>query len=334
MIRHLGLLLIGFVLGTLAFGFINFEEAKNIDQLLLSGLLGVLVTYAVFLSNPFLNKILNWKNHTGLRLLLGILWDTTMGFALIWIGVWAYGLLQNGSGFQDAMDMETGLKLGILLFCAAVIYNIAYFAFYSYNQYTTAQLLELKVERKQAELQLATLKSQLSPHFLFNCVNSLSVLFHDNTKRAEHFIRSMAKSYQYTLDHCRTSLIPVKEELDFVESYAFLLSTRFGEALTLKIDLNEDHHLSKIPPLTLQLLLENVVKHNTVSAANPITVTIKGNDKSLLITNNKVEKKRHIPSTGIGLKNIRQRYRILSKSQIKIDDNEYFTVTLPLLKDE
>jgi sensor histidine kinase YesM len=332
--RHLSLFLTGLVLGILVFGFINFEQTKHIDQLLLSGLLGVAVAYIVDYSNPILNGFLSWKRYTGIRLLLGILWNTLCSFVLIWLSIWAYRFSNNGTSFWNAMDMETGLKLGILLFCAAVIYNIAYFAFYSYNQYTTAQLQELKTERKQAELQLATLRSQLSPHFLFNCINSLSVLFHDNTEKAERFIRAMAKSYQYTLEHCRTSLISVKEELEFVESYAFLLGTRFGDAFGLKINLQEHHLLSKIPPLTLQLLIENAVKHNAISALHPMELTITGTNTSLRITNNKALKKQVLPSTGIGLKNITQRYKILSKAKIKIEDTECFTVTLPLLKDE
>ena len=334
MLRHLSLLLIGCILGVLVFGFINFEQSQNVVQLLLSGFLGVLVVYLAHGSNPFLNRLLNWKTYTGVRLLAGILWNTVSSFAMIWIGAWCYGALTQSTSFLSALDMEQGLKLGILLFCGAVIYNICYFAFYSYNQYATAQLFELKRERKQAELQLATLKSQLSPHFLFNCINSLSVLFHDNTQKAELFIRSMAKSYQYTLENCRRSLISVKEELEFVESYAFLLGTRFGDAFKINVNLNAAHLSSKIPPLTLQLLVENAVKHNKVNAADPIEVTISGDTNSLIISNNKVARRQAAPSTGIGLKNIIGRYQMLSKVKMKVEDADRFTVTLPLVHDE
>lgn len=331
--KHLGLLLIGFTLGSLVFGFINFEQSQDLVQVLLSGLLGVLVTYAVYFSNPTLNVLFDWKKYTGVRLLLGILWNTLSGFLLIWLCIWMYNIFTNDRSILNTLDMEEGLKLGILLFCAAVIYNIVYFVFYSYNQYTNTQLAELKTDRKQAELQLATLKSQLSPHFLFNCINSLSVLFHDNVQKAETFIRSMANLYQYTLENCRESLISVRSEVEFVESYAFLLKTRFGEAFALHVDLKEEHLQSKIPPLTLQLLLENAVKHNTVSRSHPISVTIAGKGSSLTVTNNKNPKVQVKPSTGVGLKNIQGRYRILSKSKVSIADNEQFTVTLPLVFD-
>ncbi|MEM1260700.1 MAG: histidine kinase [Bacteroidota bacterium] len=334
MLRHLGLLFTGFLLGTLVFGFINFGQSQEFIQLLLSGCLGVLVIYTFFYSNPFLNRLLDWKRYTGIRMLLGIVWNTISSFVLIWLGVWIYSYMTKGTSILNTFNLEQNLKLGILLFCSTVIYNIFYFAFYSYNQYAIIQLSELKRERKQAELQLATLKSQLSPHFLFNGINSLSVLFHYNTQKAEIFIRSMAKSYQYTLDNCRRSLISIKDELDFVESYAFLLSTRFGDAFTLKVELNDYHLGSKIPPLTLQLLVENAIKHNTVSAAHPMEVYISGDGDYLVVSNKKVDKKQTPLSTGIGLRNIMGRYNMLSKLKMKVEDGDRFTVTLPLLKDE
>ena len=332
MLRHLALLLIGFHLGALVFGFVNFEQSQDIFQLLLSGCLGVLVVYVVFYSNPFLNRVFDWKKWTGVRLLLGILWSSISSFGLIWIGVWGYTLIQQRSNSAVPLNMEQDLKLIILLFCISVVYNIVYFAFYSYNQYATAQLLEVKRERKQAELQLATLKSQLSPHFLFNAINSLSVLFHDNTQKAETFIRSMANSYQYTLENCRKSLISVQEELDFVQSYAFLLETRFGEALRLTIDLDQEHLASKIPPLTLQLLIENAIKHNAISQAQPLEVKITGSANTLVVSNTKTPKKQASSSTGIGLKNINRRYKLLSKHHIKVEDGTHFIVTLPLMR--
>ncbi|UOY06599.1 histidine kinase [Muricauda sp. SCSIO 64092] len=332
--KHLSLFGIGFVLGALTFGFVNFEQSQRLGQLILSGVLGVLVAYLVFFSNGPLNRLLAWKKNTGIRLLLGILWNMVSTYGIVFICVGLYGYFTMGRPFLNSMDLETRLELGILLFCAAVIYNIAYFAFYSYDQYTTAQFLELRTERRQAELQLAALKSQLSPHFLFNCINSLSVLFHDHTEKAETFIRSMAKSYRYTLDNHSTSLISIREELAFVESYAFLLKTRFGDGFRLQVGLDANHLQSKIPPLTLQILVENAVKHNTVTKANPIKVTITGNEDFITITNTKIRKRQSAPSTGIGLKNITGRYGILSNAKIKIEDNTHFMVNLPLLKNE
>ena len=332
--RHLTLLLIGIAGGLLIFSFINFDESQNTFQKALSGFLGVLVAYATYYSNIPLNALLDWKRFTGVRLLLGILCNTVGGFILIGGSVWGYRALATGTPFSETLSMEQRLKLGILLFCAAIIYNVVYFAFYSYNQYTTAQLKALKAEREQAAMQLATLKAQLSPHFLFNCINSLSVLFHDHVAKAEGVIRAMAKLYQYTLTHCRDPLISVKEEMEFVQAYAFVLNTRFGDAFSLDVRLDPEHLETQIPPLTLQLLLENAVKHNVGTASEPIQVVISGQAASLQVRNTKNPIKHKKPSTGVGLRNIQGRYRLLSKAKIRWEDADDFTVTLPLLFNE
>ena len=162
-------------------------------------------------------------------------------------------------------------------------------------------------------------------------MNSLSASFQSDIEKAESFIRAMAKSYQYILEQYSSSLITVKEELEFVHSYGFLLKTRFGEGFQLKVALQAEQLESKIPPLTLQILVENALKHNTVSSTDPVTVNIRANGKELQVTNNKIPKTAHPPSTGIGLRNIAARYAILSKSRIQITDANEFTVTLPLL---
>ncbi len=329
--KHLSLLIVGFTLGVLVFGFIKFDQIQDQTQSLLSGLLGVVITYLAFYSNTLLNALLPWKQWTGIRLLAGILWNSGSGYLLVLLGVGLYPLVLGKGKFSGAMAMDTQLKLGILLFCAALIYNVAYFAFYSYNYYTTQQLAELRTQREQAELQLAALKSQLSPHFLFNCMNSLSALFQSDISRAETFIRAMAKSYQYTLENYRSSLIKVKEELEFVNSYGFLLKTRYGEGFQLKVNLEAAQLEGKIPPLTLQILVENALKHNAVGASHPILVSITGHSNTLQVSNNKIPVKVKKSSTGIGLKNIASRYSLLSGSRIKIEDATHFTVTLPLL---
>ncbi|MEM8506642.1 MAG: histidine kinase [Bacteroidota bacterium] len=331
--KHLSLFLIGVILGILVFGFVNFEQAQDRIPSILSGLLGVSIVYVTFYSNTLLNRFFPWRNWTGVRLLTGILWNSTSAYALIGLGIWSYDMGKGMDTFNKVMEHDTLVKLGVLLFCGALIYNVFYFAFYSYNQYSKEQVAALRVERKQAELQLAALKAQLSPHFLFNCMNSLSALFQSDVVKAEAFIRAMAKSYQYTLGQYTTSLTSVREELEFVHSYGFLLRTRFGEGFHLKVHLDAEQLERKIPPLTLQILVENALKHNTVSSATPIQVHISGTTKELRITNNKVPKKEKRPaaSTGIGLKNITARYRILSKNGIRIEDAEDFIVTVPLL---
>ena len=330
MLKHLALFFIGFILGTMTLAFINFGENPRVGLLICSGFLGIAIAYIITFFNQFLNQLLDWKN-TGIRLLVGWISNSAVVFGMTWLSVFTWKSIFSSSPAESVFGMETILKLIILIACGALVYNIIYFAFYSYNHYSKIQLLELKSERKQAELQLNTLKAQLSPHFLFNCINSLSVLFHDHTAKAEIFIRSMAKSYQYTLEHHRKSLVSLQAELEFVNSYVFLLKTRFGEAFDLKLHIDESHLKTKIPPLTLQLLIENAVNHNLVQKEKPIIVEISSDPMSLVVTNNKVIKKSSRPSAGIGLRNIKERYKLLATSKIKVEDGEQFKVTLPIV---
>lgn len=329
--KHLGLCGIGLILGMLAFTFLNFEQVQDRLQLLLSGLLGILVAYTVSFFNELLNRYLDWRN-TGIRLLVGTIANGALSMALVSLAILCHNQWFDRSR-TELFPMKTVLELAILIAVVSLVYNIIYFAFYSYNHYSKLQLAELRMERRQAELQLATLKTQLSPHFLFNCINSLSVLFHDRTQKAETFIRSMAGTYQYALQHHSRSLVTLDEEMQFVQSYVFLLKTRFGEAFHLKTTIDADHLTSKIPPLTLQLLVENAVNHNLVHTGQPMIVHIYSDRKNLVVMNNKVPKKMGFKSSGIGLKNIVERYRLLSKSTIAIADGDNFKVTLPILAD-
>ena len=198
--------------------------------------------------------------------------------------------------------------------------------------YVQGQVSELKLERKQTQLQLSALRSQLSPHFLFNSMNTLSSLFPKDVKRAETFIRALAESYQYTLNKYQEPLVTLSEELEFVKAYCFLMRTRFGDHLTLEIKLSPEIIQTKVPPMTLQMLVENAVKHNVMSASQPLHVEMKTVDKWLYVINNKTVKRPKMESLKIGLKNIASRYELLAHKSIEVSDKQDFTVRLPLLK--
>jgi len=296
----------------------------------MSGGLGVLTLYLTVLTNGVLNRLVPFKSFPGLRILIGIVWNTFFSLFLVYVGFTLY-LSIGGYQMETALRYEIFTKLTILLFCAALLYNIIYFALYSYYDYAKGQLIELQLERKQGELQLLTLKSQLSPHFLFNSINSLTALFRKDVKRAEIFIRSLAKSYQYTLDKCKSNLVTVGEELSFVEAYLFLIKTRFGDACMITIDLDQKILDKQIPPLTLQLLVENAVKHNSFSVERPLEILISNTPTTITVANNKTKNKVQVSSTKIGLKNIKARYELLTKQAVEVLDGTRFIVKIPLL---
>ena len=328
--KHLALIGLGYLLGILMYGFVNFNMLHSTIELYLSGCLGVLTLYLVIGSNAPLNKILLFKKALGPRLFLGILWAFFIGFLVALTGAYSYTKWADLS-WNPFTDYNFTMKLGIVLFCAALLYNLIYFALYSYNEYARGQILELQLQRKQAELQLRILKSQLSPHFLFNCLNLLSMLFNKDVRTAETFIRSMAKSYDYILEHCKTPLVSVKKELEFVNAYLFLIKTRFGKAVVTKVDVGAEAQKRQVPPLTLQLLLENAIKHNSFDANHPISIKIYDHGNALVVTNTKNLKKNPSVSTKIGLDNIDHRYKFLTHKKVKVVNEAMFTVTIPLL---
>lgn len=329
--KHFSLVFIGFLLGIAFYGYINFSGFQNNTELFFSGLLGIFVAYLVHFSNLPLNKYLPWKKQPGFRLLVGIFIHLIIGLLVVNGILWAYANLLGLNPLFSEDPNDVLIKIGILLFCLALVYNIIYFAFYSYYEYSKGQVLEIKLKRKQTELQLNALKSQLSPHFLFNSMNALSSLFQKDVEKAESFIRSLASSYQYVLDKYESPLVRLEEELSFVDAYCFLIKTRFGDYLHMEVDFPPAVLQSKIPPLTLQMLVENAVKHNVMEPSKPLYVRMDLNGTDIRVSNNKTAERSKLESLKIGLKNIASRYELLTDKSIQVIDDKDFTVRLPLI---
>ncbi len=193
------------------------------------------------------------------------------------------------------------------------------------------EIRSVEMMNNQLNLQFEALKSQLDPHFLFNSLNTISSLLYKDTEKAEKFIRMFAESYRFIFQQNDKALIPLQKELDFVEAYNFLLEVRFQEAYELKINLPENIKKSYVPPLSVQMLVENAIKHNLISQTSPLAVEIVS-DKDYLCVKNNINPLREQPeSFQIGIENIKKRYSFFTKENILLDKNEHFKVSLPLL---
>jgi len=299
---------------------------------LLSGFLGLLVVYVLYFLAIKLDKLFPWQTQTNNRLFIGFVLQMFVAFSIIFGSIYLYStyIISNEDFFIDYQD--TLIKLSILLCILLLVYSVIYFAFYSYYSFATLQIESVKQERKQIDLQLKALKSQLSPHFLFNSLNTISSLAHSNTKKSELFIRKLANMYQFTLNSYHSMLIPLEEELDFVASYQYLLETRFENKLAIKIDIPQELNASKIPPLTLQMLIENAVKHNTLDKNNPLQVSVYVEGNFICIKNNITEEPSNKTSFHIGLKNINTRYLLLASKGISISNGTIFLVKIPIIR--
>jgi ligand-binding sensor domain-containing protein len=188
--------------------------------------------------------------------------------------------------------------------------------------------------REKVQSQFDTLRNQVNPHFLFNSFNTLISIISTNQKAAIGYVEKLSDYFRIVLEQREKDVITIKEEMELVNSYLFLQKQRFGENLLIEVDLSDVALRSIVPPLTLQLLVENAIKHNVISKSKPLTIHIKGDEICISVSNNLQPKLTKEPSTGIGLENIRHRYRILFNCEVKTWNDELnFIVTLPINKD-
>lgn len=329
-------------IGVFFYAYIHFSEkavfpdvSGNLSGLLASALVGVLAGSGLYYTNKGLDKLMPWKNHYAARFLVGYVVNYTVGLTIIlgvsMVFVFLLGKETFWTGFSTA-DEDMNLKVGILLLAIIFIYKVIYALLYSYQQYAIAQLEGLQRERKQLELQFEALKSQLSPHYLFNSLNTISSLIYKDRPSAEQFIRRLAQTYQYILSTQNKRFVPLKEEVDFVQSYYYLLRIRFQQQLNVEINLPSNIMNSKIPPLTLQILVENAVKHNNLSSDQKLFIYITAQDNTYLrVINTKIGNDHSVQSFKVGLENIRKRYEFFTDKKIEIKDDEKFSVTLPVI---
>lgn len=196
----------------------------------------------------------------------------------------------------------------------------------------------LKLQRKTAELQqqndkanYIALQNQLNPHFLFNSLNTLIAEIEYDPKNAIAFTQKLSDVYRYVLQSQKKTLVTLEEEIDFMNAYIFLHKVRLGDCITIINRIDDECRCSKIPPLTLQLLVENVIKHNYINEKNKMLITLTNKDNSLEISNN-IKPKISSVTSGTGLKNLSERYKLITKNDIEVIKNEtIFTVKVPIM---
>jgi len=189
-----------------------------------------------------------------------------------------------------------------------------------------------KLNKERIAAELAALKNQINPHFLFNSLNTLSSLVYKDPEQADEFIQQLSKVYRYLLENKEKDLIPLSEELNFIESYIYLLKIRFKEGFEVSIQLQPEHLQTLIAPNSLQILLENAVKHNIIAKKTPLAIRIYEQGNFLVVENNLQERRNKEYSSKTGLHNINVRYEYLAQKQIVIEQNaQYFTVKIPFI---
>ena len=282
---------------------------------------------AVFI---YLDSVYKENRFTINRLIVGFLSTFFITLFVVFILRVFEEVIVDGVSFQKYLQNENSghFLIPMVLF---VVVSLAIHAFYFYKTLQENKVQEQKIIATTANAQFESLKNQIDPHFLFNSLNVLSSLIEENPENAQKFTTSLSKIYRYVLEQKDKELVAVTEELAFAKIYMQLLEMRFENSISYELPeiVSED---AKVIPLSLQLVLENCIKHNVVSSSKPLHITIRIEENQLVVENNWQKKDVLSSGKGVGLQNIVNRYGLLTERKVKItNDEKFFTVYLPIL---
>lgn len=279
----------------------------------------------------YLDKKFEVERFTKKRIIIGFLGSFLISVFVIFLLRIVEDVLIEERSFETFMKSET-LANYLVTIIITFFVTLAFHAFYFYKAYQENKVKEQKIIAGTASAQFESLKNQIDPHFLFNSLNVLSSLIEENPENAQKFTTSLSKVYRYVLEQKDKELVSVSEELQFAKTYMNLLKMRFENSITFEIPKGFENEEAKVVPLSLQLLLENCIKHNVVSEAKPLHVKISIENNQLVVTNNLQKKDVLSDRRGVGLQNIVNRYAILTKRNVLVEENENeFKVFLPIL---
>jgi hypothetical protein len=289
---------------------------------------GLLMTAGIWLGCMaivhYLWRKFPWEFHPVKHLIWEILTITA------WTMLYSFILYSIESGLQifervENLFMEAVITL-LITYLITAIHELVFF----YQQWKHHFSKSVRLEKDNIQAKYETLKTQINPHFLFNSLNSLTSLVDEN-EAAVKYISDLSEFFRYMLGSRDKELVLVREEINLLERYIHLQQSRFKSSLDIKVDVPEKYFHFAIPPLVLQMLVENCIKHNIISRDQPLRISVTAREDSLVVENN-LQKKSGISSTGQGLRNIRERYRLFTTREVEITETSaIFKVTVPLL---
>lgn len=279
-----------------------------------------------------IDRRISWLRYPGRRLTVGL--AAMLIYVLAASAVITLLFFAISGGFSDwgriynSIVESVRISVGITIVVMLIIYSYSFF-----KSWRQAAINVERLKRESIHSKYEALKNQVNPHFLFNTLNALSSMIYEDPDRAVRFLNRFSDVYRYVLDSREKEVVPLQQEMDFVRSYIFLLQARYEE--NLHVGVTGDFDTGYVAPMAVQLLVENAVKHNVVSDEHPLTIRIDRKDDRLTVENSVTLKKAGGGKNGMGLDNIRSRYRILSNREVVIEGGDRtFRVTLPVLEME
>lgn len=320
------------------FIFVFFSKEKSVENLFLYLMISAMYSFPLAIGNGLLNDMLSkkysWVGETRKRTVLGVICTLILNVALVFIINYINFIVIQKEDFDDffsgTIAINNWFTINIALLISAILHAKGFME--EWKKSTRKEIVEQKLIARSANAQFETLKNQLDPHFLFNSLNVLSALIDENPDQAQHFTASMSKIYRYILEQKDKELVSVKEEIEFAKTYCELLETRFEDSVNFRFDVSDEVLKLCVVPLSLQLLLENCIKHNYATSQKPLEITIYSEQGYLLIQNNLQTREQVKESSGIGLANIVQRYALITNQNVFIEKSaDFFRVKIPLL---
>ncbi|MBI9037251.1 MAG: sensor histidine kinase [Bacteroidales bacterium] len=349
--KHIRIIIIVTLIG---FGFsLIFSNLSNLtydalaDNLLYSFIIGFSLLEANTLPELFIDRIVKWEDNPKKRIMVHIIIMlvfssiTIVGVNYLWFGIY------EGNNFYNFIFKRGGFWIFVIQMMVTLIIIFALYSIEFFKQWRVSVTNEEILKREKLSFEYESLKNQVNPHFLFNSLNTLSSLVYVDQDKAVKFIKQLSEVYRYVLEIKDIELVPIETEIEFVESYCFLQKIRFSENLKININLNKSKNIMVIP-LSIQLLIENAIKHNVITKEKPLTIDVFNDEKYIVVKNNlQIKKtiKEHRDdknrNSHVGLENIKLRYKYLSKEEVIIKNPETeniesepkeFIVKIPLIK--
>lgn len=338
----------------------------TLKQLSRSFLIGIVIFLIIILIDVIYGATLEFNKALGIQFLYTMMYSVTLGlanqlvflyldkvfvnerfslrrivvgfFSSFFVTLFVIFLLRvfikiviEGNTFENYWNNERATNY-VFSTVMTFIVLLSFYAFYIYKAYNESKVKEQKIIAGTASAQFESLKNQIDPHFLFNSLNVLSSLIEENPDNAQRFTTSLSKIYRYVLEQKDKELVSVSEELTFAKTYMNLLKMRFENSITYEIPVDYENQEAKVVPLSLQLLLENTIKHNVVSENKPLHIKIYIENNYLIVENNLQKKEVLQDRKGVGLQNIVNRYGLISERKVVVQGNEtIFKVKIPIL---
>lgn len=311
------------------------EPAQFISRLFMGTLLSLVAAFMIAYPDLYLIRYMNrsfpWSRKTFKRILFQL--GLTILIAIIGSSlITAFSHLINP--YKEAFH-SVMITNGLIFSVCNIIIMIILEAWISFMESSESKKKTESLEKELSQTRFEVLKNQINPHFMFNSLNVLSGLIDRDTSKAQEFIDEFSHIYRYVIETIEKPVVMVQEELDFIRSYMFLQQMRYGEQLVFTVDLPASVMHQYLPPLSLQLVLENAIKHNLISEEKPLQIDILFNNNHLVVRNNLQPKMTGARSTRVGQENLIKRYKLIGREvpEFKVGTTHY-QATLPLINPE